>query len=147
MKDRNGVEIRTGDIVKVENAFFKSQNGLFLVTDSPGDASWDGSSHSMVRIGKKGGVRETDVAFWPLASYVSSREVRCTARDWNELHATIEVQPPLKNMAGAIGFFQKEVEREENSRKWLAWNGHDTTLSDAIITERMGVADRLSRAG
>ena len=34
MLDKNGREIRTGDIVQVSGAYFKNSNGLFLVTSA-----------------------------------------------------------------------------------------------------------------
>lgn len=37
MLDKNGVEICTGQVVKVTGAFFKNDNGLYFVDNSPGD--------------------------------------------------------------------------------------------------------------
>ena len=54
MQDKNGIEIKTGDIVKISGAYFKNDNGLYFVTASPGDPSWCGSSHSLKRISKAG---------------------------------------------------------------------------------------------
>lgn len=35
MFDKNGVEIRTGQVVKVTGAFFKNDNGLYFVEKLP----------------------------------------------------------------------------------------------------------------
>ena len=93
MKDINGVEIKTGDVVRISDAFFKSDNGLWFVEHSPGDVSWCGSDHCLHRLNKNGSlsVRIDHVAFWPLSSYCSDREKNARARDWNKSNAKIEV--------------------------------------------------------
>lgn len=40
--DKNGKEIKTGDIVKIEGGYFKADNGLFRVEHAPGDPNWLG---------------------------------------------------------------------------------------------------------
>lgn len=47
MVDKNGIEIKTGDIVKIEDAFFKNDNGIYFVDCSPNDPSWIGSDYSL----------------------------------------------------------------------------------------------------
>lgn len=42
MVDKNGVEMKTGDIVRVSGAYFKNDNGLWFIERSPGDPSWCG---------------------------------------------------------------------------------------------------------
>ena len=37
MVDKNGVEMKTGDIVRVSGAYFKNDNGLWFIERSPGD--------------------------------------------------------------------------------------------------------------
>lgn len=54
MFDKNGVEIRTGHIVKVTGAFFKNDNGLYYVEHSPGDPSWSGQDHCLKKVCKDG---------------------------------------------------------------------------------------------
>ena len=49
MLDKNGIEIKTGDIVEVAGAFFKNDNGLYFVEHSPGDPSWSGQDHCLKR--------------------------------------------------------------------------------------------------
>ena len=50
MLDKKGVEIRTGQVVKVTGAFFKNDNGLYFVDHSPGDPSWSGSDYSLKKV-------------------------------------------------------------------------------------------------
>ena len=54
MIDKNGIEIKTGMIVEITGAYFKNDNALYFVTNSPGDPSWCGSDHSLKRISKAG---------------------------------------------------------------------------------------------
>ena len=32
MRDRNGIEIKSGDVVRISNAYFKNDNGLYFRT-------------------------------------------------------------------------------------------------------------------
>ena len=41
MFDKNGHEIKTGDIVEITGAYFKNDNGLYFVDNSPGDPNWE----------------------------------------------------------------------------------------------------------
>ena len=93
MKDINGVEIKTGDAVRISDSFFKNDNGLWFVEHSPGDVSWSGNDYCLYRLNKNGtlSVRKDKIAFWPLASYVSDREKSARAFDWNRENAKIEV--------------------------------------------------------
>ncbi len=54
MIDKNDREIKTGDVVRVTGAYFKNDNGLFLVTESMGDPNWNGSYHSLKPLNKNG---------------------------------------------------------------------------------------------
>jgi hypothetical protein len=93
MTDKNGKEIKTGDIVKIEGGYFKADNGTFIVKHSPGDPSWNGSDYSLKKCNKKG--EESDaknsIAFWPLMVSVNSHEKRIAARQHNKEHSTIEI--------------------------------------------------------
>lgn len=106
MKDKNGVEIRTGDIVRIENAYFKNDNGTFLVQYSPGDPMWSGKDYSMRRIGKKGVSKaKYSLNCWPLHAYTNSRELRAESNAWNAEHASIEVIPHGDMLECAIQYF------------------------------------------
>ena len=37
MLDKNGIEIKTGDVVEITGAYFKNDNGLYFVERSAGD--------------------------------------------------------------------------------------------------------------
>lgn len=93
MLDKNGKEIKTGDIVKIEGGYFKADNGLFVVKNSPGDPSWGGSDYSLRKCNKKGveSIAKYSIAFWPLTVTTNSRDKRITAHAHNKEYATIEV--------------------------------------------------------
>lgn len=93
MRDRNGVEIRTGDIVVVEGGYFARDNGRFLVTVSPGDEGWSGRYHSLKRLNKNGTLSKSkgSTSSWPLAPLVVSRIKRAEIRAYNDENASIEV--------------------------------------------------------
>lgn len=93
MKDKNGIEIHTGDIVKIENAFFKNDNGFWFVTNSAGDPNWSGSDYCLHKIGKNGKVSTArhHTAFYPLVSFCSDSAKNAEAKKWNDDNAVIEV--------------------------------------------------------
>ena len=93
MKDRNGTEIRRGDIVEVSGAFFKCDNGRWVVKRVPGDADWCGLDCSLHRLNKNGTESRAKgrVGFWPILVTVSDPAKRAAAKAHNEANATIEV--------------------------------------------------------
>ena len=95
MVDKNGVEIRTGDVVRVSGAFFQSDNGTYYVEHSPGDPTWLGSDYSLRRICRNGRLSagKGKIAFWPLGAFTNDRFKNAQARAWNAKNAEIEVIP------------------------------------------------------
>lgn len=108
MLDKNGVEIKSGDIVEITGAFFKNDNGLYFVESSPGDPSWSGTDNCLKKISKAGKISTAkyNICFWPITAFVSDRAKTAKARRWNREHAAIEVKEPLKDM-GAVAAFSK----------------------------------------
>ena len=93
MTDKNGKQIKTGDTVKVEGGFFKTDNGIFKVIHSPGDADWSGDYCHMRLLKKDGTISETtyNSGSWPIAVYTNSWQKRIEAKEHNKQHATIEI--------------------------------------------------------
>lgn len=87
MLDKNGRKIMMGDIVRVENGYFKSSNGLFFVESEYGNSLW------LVKIAKNGkiSVNSKSSQSWPLQSYCSDRTKNYEANAHNKANATIEV--------------------------------------------------------
>lgn len=93
MKDTNGIEIKTGDIVEITGAYFKNDNGYWFVDYSKGDPSWSGNEHSLKKISKSGKISNSrhNICFWPIMITVNSWEKRAAAKEWNKEHAKIKV--------------------------------------------------------
>lgn len=115
MKDKNGVEIRTGDIVEVAGGFFKSDNGLYFVTHSPGDAGWSGESYGLRKLKKNGELSQykgRNIGFWPLSVTVTNIQKKYQARKWNKEHSQIEIKNNVTNK-----FVAQYFKDELNGRK------------------------------
>ncbi len=123
MLDKNGIEIKTGDIVEITGAFFKNDNGLYFVEHSAGDADWCGKDHSLRKISKKGKISTArgNVAFWPLMITVSSPWKRAEAHEWNAQHATIEVKTEISRLEVAEHFKEKSSGMDAEIQR-LTWN-------------------------
>lgn len=123
MFDKNGVEIRTGHIVKVTGAFFKNDNGLYFVDKSPGDPSWSGRDHCLKKVCKNGRPSKSarNICFWPISVFTNDRFKNAEAKAWNREHAEIEVVT-LPDMSGVVGYFREELEQINSSIQRLIWN-------------------------
>lgn len=99
MFDMNGVEIKAGDIVKIDGAYFKNDNGLYFVESAPGNSWWSGDDCCCKKISKTGKISKStrNICFWPIMVCVSNYSKKMEARAWNEKNATIEVVK-IKNM-------------------------------------------------
>lgn len=111
MTDKNGTEIRTGDIVEITGAYFKNDNGLYFVQASPGDPHWSGSDHSLIKISKAGKISKArhNLCFWPPVALTSNRVKNAEARTWNAEHAQIEIKG-VRNMDEVAVFFQEKAD-------------------------------------
>ena len=151
MRDKNGIEIVTGNIVKVSNAYFKSDNGLYFVEHSPGDPSWCGSDHCLKRICRNGKLSTSkyNICFWPVRSYCNDRMKRALSDEWNDNHAEIEVVS-VPNTGEIAKHFREEAESADYWAKREAWNwGEDnpSAVKNREIRDfYAGVAARLEVA-
>lgn len=119
MQDKNGVELKTGQVVEVTGAYFKHDNGLYFVTHSPGDPSWSGKSYSLKKIAKTGKISKAkySLAFWPLSSVVNDRFKTMEASAWNAEHSQIEVTK-IKSMAEVAAYFEAEAAEVDERIAW-----------------------------
>ena len=85
------IKLKTGDIVRIENAYFKNDNGLYFVVHCPGDVNWLGNDYCLKKICKNGKLSKAkySTCFWPLCSYVNDRKKAAEADTWNKENATI----------------------------------------------------------
>lgn len=123
MLDKNGVEIKTGQVVEITGAYFKNDNGLYFVTRSPGDPGWCGSDHSLTKISKAGKISKAkyNLCFWPIISVVSDRWKTAEANAWNKEHAQIEIKS-VKSMAEVAAYFQAKADELDDAIRYLSMN-------------------------
>ena len=113
MLDKNGIQIKTGYVVKISGAYFKNDNGYFFVRYSPGDPSWTGGYISLKKISKNGKISQARYSLnsWPISCFVSDPHKRALANEWNAEHAKIEVVNDV-DRSDIMAFFK---EREEEA--------------------------------
>lgn len=122
MKDKNGREMRTGDIVKVSGAYTKRHNGLFVIEHTPGDVSWLGEDYSLQKLKKNGEYSNGSYTtqFWPLSYFSNNGEHNAAAREHDSKNATIEIVGNI-NTEFIIKHFEEESENSFESAKTWAW--------------------------
>lgn len=93
MTDKNGKEIKTGNVVVVSGGYFKSDNGMYKVAHSPGDENWLGSDYSLIKLNKNRTESRCKyrIAFWPLTITVNDHSKYIEAKKHNAENAQIEV--------------------------------------------------------
>lgn len=118
MKDKNGIELKTGHIVEITGGFFKTDNGRFVVVHSPGDADWSGNDYSLRKVSKKDEISlaKYSIAFWPLSVCTSDRFKNIEAEAHNEKNARIEVVGEMANVK-----IKDEIADYERQKK--QWQG------------------------
>ena len=129
-KDKDGIEIKTGDIVEITGAYFKNDNGLYYVDNSPGDPSWCGRGYSLKRICKTGKISKAkhNICFWPIGIFVSDRAKGAEARRWNQEHAKIEVKT-VENMGEITAYFQEKADAMNEQIQRAEWSfGEDSEI-------------------
>lgn len=134
-KDKNGKEMRTGDIVKISGAYTKRHNGYFVIEHTPGDVSWLGEDYSLQRLKKNGEYSSGSYTtqFWPLSYFSNNRTHNTLAREHDSKNATIEIVENI-NTEFIIAHFEKESENGFESAKTWAWRfGEDSEVTKKEI--------------
>lgn len=128
MLDKNGRKIMMGDIVRVENGFFKSSNGLFFVESKSEESLW------LAKISKQGkiSVNSKSGQSWPLSSYCSDRIKSHEASAHNKEHATIEVAEGI-NTFYIVQRFQESL---DTAKKRLDYWNRNNNKADAAREEK-----------
>ena len=151
MLDKNGVKIKTGQIVEITGAYFKNDNGLYFVAHSLGDPGWCGAGYSLTKISKTGKISKAkyNLCFWPIVSVVSDRWKAAAANDWNKEYAQIEVKT-IKNMSEVSAYFQAKADELDDPIRYLTYSigedhpevirnkalrDHFATLAKAVLGE------------
>lgn len=131
MKDKNNIEMRTGDIVKVSGAYTKRHNGYFLIIHTPGDCCWLGSDYCLKRLKRNGELSKGSYTtqFWPLTYFSNNRNHNAAAREHDEKNATIEVVTNI-NTDSITEYFKEEIKNAEDAAKHDSWNfGEDSDIT------------------
>lgn len=149
MMDKNGREIKTGDVVRITGAFFKNDNGLYFVTDMAGDPSYCGKDISLTRICKNGHISTAKyrVSFWPLVSFCNDKMQNAVAWDWNREHAEIEVVDGIDRSEIRNHFLEKAENMVAGlERKAWDWGKHSAVYlhDDKIRRHYLKVAESIS---
>lgn len=127
MLDKNGIEIKTGDVVEITGAYFKNDNGLYFVEHSAGDPGWSGKDHCLRKISKTGKISTAkyNLCFWPISISTNSWIKRAEAKQWNVEHAEIAIRTDIDKTRIAE-YFKAEAEGMEPEIENMTWNfGHD----------------------
>lgn len=114
--------MKTGDIVEISNAFFKNDNGMYVVAHSPGDPNWCGSDYSLRKLNKNGSLstRKYNIAFWPLKAFTNSYWKRAEANDWNSKNATIAVVSGI-DKSFIKDYFREKSDENADAAKSCGW--------------------------
>lgn len=116
MVDKNGVEMKTGDVVLISGAFFKNDNGLWFIERSPGDPSWCGSSYSLTKLKRNGQPSTAKYNLWLCDDLVRW----CTATKWS---GGYEADTPFKDGLMLIAVDDTGAEIGMEVTYQTQWNG------------------------
>lgn len=123
MLDKNGIEMVTGMVVEIKDAYFKNDNGLYYIDYTPGDVGWLGKDYSLKKIKRNGqlSTAKKNICFWPIAAFTSDSSKNAACHSWNEEHATIEVKT-IKDYSFIKAHFEEEIDKMEQQKKYYSWN-------------------------
>lgn len=145
MSDQNA-PITTGDICEITGAYFKTDNGLWLVTSCEGDPTTSGSGLTLHKLGKSGKLLESGstTAFWPLKSFCSDRRKNAAAREHNREHAQIRRVDGVPTYYAARYFREHAEAAAERAKDQEARGYSDAGKTHEIAEFYTAVAERLS---
>lgn len=112
MNDKNGIELRTGQIVEITGGFFKADNGRFAIVETITGEGENGcwQQYSLRKVTKKNefAITKYTQAFWPIAPNKNGYETKKKADAHNKEHAQIEVVDEMENVEikSEIAFYE-----------------------------------------
>jgi len=120
--DKNGNEVRCGDIVEVKGAYFKRHNGLYWVEQDGTNESYCGTGLTMLKICKNGKISKAkyNICFYPIWTCTSDRMKNAIADEHNKENATIEIRHDIDN-----SYVKDEIKQKiENDKSQIEyWEG------------------------
>ena len=126
MLDKNGKEIKAGDIVKVSGAYFKKDNGLYFVEqDGTNEAYMSHDEITIYKINRNGKIStgKYNLNFFPLNHYCSDRRKNAEAYEHDKKHCTIEIVDGV-DRTEVLERFENEVCQSEESAEWYEIRGY-----------------------
>ena len=145
--DKHHTEIQTGCVVRISNAFFKSDNGLWLVVNASGNPCWTGHDLCLYKLRRDGKLSQTKYRtnFWPLTSVVSDRAKTAAANAWNREHAEIEIVEPKTTEYIRQYFLDEESDAKRQAYQVLRYwdNAEEADRMCGVARFYASVAERL----
>lgn len=128
MNDSFGKQITVGMVVEISNAFFATQNGMFVVENvySNGDCYLCKLTSRMTKTKQTLGL--------PLRSYLNDAHKNRLAREHNEVHAKIQVlcpyvEPEKKPVSNEVKILKKGIRKGENYCPCFYWKNNDGSIT------------------
>lgn len=121
---------KTGDIVEISGAFFKCDNGLFLVNKSYENPHYDceKGEYAFLKISKNGKISKKSCTLFPLRAFVNDAKKRVAANAWNKENVKIKLAS-VSDMSEVIAHFQEEEDNAAARAKNIAWDwGEDAPV-------------------
>lgn len=139
---------KTGDIVEISGAFFKCDNGLFLVNKSYENPHYncEKGEYAFLKISKNGKINKKSCTLFPLRAFVNDAKKRVEANAWNKENVKIKLAS-VSDMSEVIAYFQEEADNAAARAKNIAWDwGEDSSvvkMEKSAAEFYQGVVDRL----
>lgn len=124
------IEFKTGDIVEISGAFFKCDNGLFLVNKSYENPHYncEKGEYAFLKISKNGKINKKSCTLFPLRAFVNDSKKRIAANSWNKENVKIKLAS-VSDKSEVIAYFQEEADNAAARAKNIAWDwGEDSSV-------------------
>ena len=133
MLDKNGFEIMTGNVVRIDGAYVKKNNGLWFVESAEGDSLWSGDSYTLRKINKSGKVSVTeDICFWPMLHFCNNSQKNREAYRHDQEYATIEVIHDVPTCYVSEFFMDKANKDRQSVAFYKEKAAYDQAWSDTV---------------
>lgn len=112
MLDKNGTEIRTGDFVRISGAYFKKNNGTYLVTSASDVPNTTAKTVWLNKVKKSGELCLDSCNSLPMCYYCSDRAKNRAAKEHDKEHLRYEVVDDVPTWYAAEHFRGLDYNKE-----------------------------------